>query len=264
MTGYPEPNYTQVPNALLDIDMRDMSEAELKVTLGIVRHYIGYHKTKPEPISYSQLEEITGMKRQGVANGVKAALARGRIALAPEKGPRGASLYTVNFADQSTKQTSSSPPSRPELVHEVDTQKKGKENSKEKSIAPKAQRKPDPLFDALAEYIFDAPPDSPAVGAVGGRVGKIKRWCLGGELVRGKGSAKEVLPGCTMEVTPDHIRRWAADYRSQHHNASLPRDPWRFAEHFAPWLYKSSNATRPAKHTTDAQSIRAALTGGAS
>ncbi len=54
------------------------SLAELKVTLAIIRATFGWHK-KEDQLSLSQLESITGMTRESVANGVKGALSQGLV-----------------------------------------------------------------------------------------------------------------------------------------------------------------------------------------
>lgn len=128
--GLEKPNYTQVPNVLFE-HLADMTAAELKCTLAIVRKIVGFHKDGPEPVSYSQLQRMTGLSRQGVADGVKASLDRGYVKIAG-KGKRGANLFSLNIVDQSTQQTSTSPLSRPELVNGVDTQKKSKETTLKK------------------------------------------------------------------------------------------------------------------------------------
>lgn len=138
MKGYEEPNYTQVPNSLLDTDMATMSEAELKCTLAIVRKIIGFHKTEPEAVSYTQLEKMTGLSRQAVVDGVQAAINRGCVTLSGN-GKRGVNLYTVNFVDQSTQETSGEATSQDtstELVNEVDTQKKSLKESIKDSDTP--------------------------------------------------------------------------------------------------------------------------------
>ena len=150
-----EPNYTQVPNLLFE-HMADMGEAELRCTLAIVRKIIGYHKDGPEPISYSQLEALTGMSRPAVVKGIEASIIRGRIKVAGQ-GKRGVKLYTLNFndqlttltsqgkkktarrpvnkVDQLTTITSTSKRTLPVLVNEVNTQKKVlKETSKERVV----------------------------------------------------------------------------------------------------------------------------------
>ncbi len=72
------PNHTQTPNELFDTHMKDMSEAELKVTLTICRKTFGWHK-QTDKISLTQLEKITGMTRTSVSKGVQEGIERGTI-----------------------------------------------------------------------------------------------------------------------------------------------------------------------------------------
>jgi hypothetical protein len=77
----PEPNYTQAPNLFFDQMMAEIDTmSELKVTLAIIRKTFGWHKEKEgDFVSLSQLEELTGMNRQQVVAGCKAALFRGYV-----------------------------------------------------------------------------------------------------------------------------------------------------------------------------------------
>lgn len=131
MAALKRPEWTQVPNDLLDKYMALMGEAELKVTLAIIRQIIGYHKERPEAVSYSQLEELTGLSRQGVINGLRAALDRGIVKNAGS-GVNRVNLFTLNFEgdpaesaeppvpDQLTTLLTGSQRSRPPVVNEVD------------------------------------------------------------------------------------------------------------------------------------------------
>lgn len=106
------PNYTQIPNALLDNLMKDMGEAELRVVLAISRKTFGWHKDK-DKISLTQLQDITGLSRQGVINGIDAGIERGIIL----KEPDGVSfIYSliIEDADETSQR------SRPEVVNEID------------------------------------------------------------------------------------------------------------------------------------------------
>jgi phage replication O-like protein O len=64
-----KPNYTQTPNILFDEIMRDLNGAELKVILAVIRKTFGWHK-KRDRISLTQLEETTGLSRQGILNAI--------------------------------------------------------------------------------------------------------------------------------------------------------------------------------------------------
>jgi hypothetical protein len=132
--GVDRPNYTQTPNLLLDDLMPYMGEAELKVTLVLMRRTFGYHRDKVE-ISLSHLQEATRLSRQGVINGINAGIERGtfvyeiiingehastsqpsglvnQVDQPPTSQPNG--LPLVNEVDQTSQR------SRPPLVNEVD------------------------------------------------------------------------------------------------------------------------------------------------
>lgn len=127
--GVDKPNYTQMPNLLLDDLLMQMGEAELKVTIALSRLTFGYHRDRVE-ISLSHLQEITHLSRQGVINGINAGLERGTIERTD--GKRGGFIYSiaVNGDQESTSQRNglvnevdpvpTSQPNRPQLVNEVD------------------------------------------------------------------------------------------------------------------------------------------------
>ena len=73
-----EPNYTQIPNVILDDLMHDMTESELRVVLAICRKTFGWQKIR-DRLSISQLMELTGMSNNGVLNGLTAGIKRGII-----------------------------------------------------------------------------------------------------------------------------------------------------------------------------------------
>ena len=56
---------------LLDAVMRRVSDPALRVLFAIVRKTYGFTK-RTDHISLTQLEEITGLSRQGAVNGIKA------------------------------------------------------------------------------------------------------------------------------------------------------------------------------------------------
>ena len=123
----PKPSYTQTPNVLFDEYLRDMREAELKVILAIVRATFGWH-VKEAPLSIADLQESTGMSRQGVINGIDKGMERGTI----ERRADGNSFIyslSVNDVDSSDSEEhagsqrnrpAASQRSRPVLVNEVD------------------------------------------------------------------------------------------------------------------------------------------------
>lgn len=128
--GYDAPNYTQTPNLLLDEHLPDMGHAETKVVLVVVRKTMGWHK-RADVISLTQLEKLTGLSRQGVLNGIEDAIERG-VLQREKAGSSYAYSLVVNEVDYPPDQVvnevdQGSQRSRPEVVNEVDPQKKRKE-----------------------------------------------------------------------------------------------------------------------------------------
>jgi phage replication O-like protein O len=115
--GVDKPNYTQIPNVLLDDLMLQMGEAELKVTLAIARQTFGYHR-QCFKISLTDLEGMTKLSRQGVVNGVEAGLKRGTIYRKDNESggfDYGLLVNEVDYPAKSASQRSGLP-----LVNEVD------------------------------------------------------------------------------------------------------------------------------------------------
>jgi phage replication O-like protein O len=65
-----KPNYTQLPNQVVDVHMRDLNGSELKILLCICRKTIGWHKDA-DKISISQMVELSGMTEKTVINATK-------------------------------------------------------------------------------------------------------------------------------------------------------------------------------------------------
>lgn len=139
---FPVPNYTQIPNLILDDLLPLMKEAEMRIFMVICRQTIGWHRREHQ-ISLSFFEKATGLCRQGVLNGIEEAIKRNTI-IKREGGPNKASYYSINIDYSSAPKTdieeiNTSLLSRPEgslrngleVVHEVDTKK---ERVKEKKI----------------------------------------------------------------------------------------------------------------------------------
>jgi phage replication O-like protein O len=102
--SYKGPNYTQIPNLLLDDHMPLMKEAELKIVMAIARQTLGWHKQR-DKLSISQLMEKTGLSKQGVIDGVNDGLKRGVI----DRQAVGQGFtygLVVSDVDQSTELTS--------------------------------------------------------------------------------------------------------------------------------------------------------------
>jgi len=72
MSGFESPNYTQIPNDLFDIYLRDMDYAELKVVLALLRETLGFHR-ESKRMSLTKLQDMTGLSRSSVIGGAKKA-----------------------------------------------------------------------------------------------------------------------------------------------------------------------------------------------
>ncbi len=88
--GFRGPNYTMVPDELIDEYLADLSGAEVKVLLYIIRRTFGFKKDA-DAISINQmvegittregkvLDSGTGLARRSVVNGLKGLEAKGVI-----------------------------------------------------------------------------------------------------------------------------------------------------------------------------------------
>ena len=93
-----EPPYTKTPNGIYAA-IPDMSEAELKCTMALVRQTYGYH-TSEVRATYGDLQKWTGLSRQGIADGLAAVKERGFFA---PNGKR--SMWeTVRNSDQNSQE----------------------------------------------------------------------------------------------------------------------------------------------------------------
>jgi phage replication O-like protein O len=151
-SAFDAPNYTQAPNAFFDVLVVEIDKlAELKVTLAIIRATFGWHKDEDE-LSFSQLEERTGLSRQSVSDGIASALDRGYV----QRRKQGRSfLYRLEVKNLDSQESGPSDgqagrPIPPDSsVKQVDTQKKGT-TSKEKR-----KEMPRPEVEALCQLMAD-------------------------------------------------------------------------------------------------------------
>lgn len=79
--SFSAPNYTQTPNELFALQA-DMKEAELRVTLAIVRATFGWNAGgQLAHLTLDMLMADTGLSKQGVMNGVNAGKTRGTLVI---------------------------------------------------------------------------------------------------------------------------------------------------------------------------------------
>lgn len=73
--SFQSPNYTQTPNDFFAM-LPDMTEAELRVTLVMIRQTFGFHRDGFK-MGVTKLADAAGLSRQGALDGAKAAEERG-------------------------------------------------------------------------------------------------------------------------------------------------------------------------------------------
>lgn len=76
--GFSSPNYTQIPNEMLDDWLHKLGLAELKVLMVIMRKTFGWHKTR-DRISLNQLKEITGLEKTHISKATKSLVEKNLI-----------------------------------------------------------------------------------------------------------------------------------------------------------------------------------------
>lgn len=155
MTGFTSPNHTQCPNDLFDVHMLDMKEAELKVTLAIIRKTLGFHK-KSDPISLTQLQKLTGLSRQAVSDGTAAAIKRGLIQVVGT-GKRGVIIYGLVINSDQSIEVTNAPLNQSKFLDSTSQQSRHTKETTPKEIKKKtAPKVVKPLHSENAQLIVDA------------------------------------------------------------------------------------------------------------
>jgi len=94
-----KPNFTQVPNEFIDIDLATITGAEAKTYLAICRKTIGWHKDT-DSISYSQIMQMTGLGKEAVSKSIKALEDKRLIVV--DRFEKRTSRYTLWFENRTT------------------------------------------------------------------------------------------------------------------------------------------------------------------
>lgn len=137
-----QPNHTQLPNEIIDKDLRDLSGGETKVILVIARKTVGWHK-ETDSVSISQMQELTGLSNATCIEAVRGLEGRGLVLA--ERSPGRSTSYTLCYASEKTSQVPEGATSEESSqvilltseessrvpVKKVHTQKKGNKESKE-------------------------------------------------------------------------------------------------------------------------------------
>lgn len=91
------PNYTQVPNQILD-QMADLGNAELRVLLAITRQTLGWHRDTKK-LTIRRMAKLTGLNKSSVVDAIPSLKAKGLIV----RGQAGRSFwYELNLDDSET------------------------------------------------------------------------------------------------------------------------------------------------------------------
>ncbi|HII3690477.1 TPA: replication protein, partial [Pasteurella multocida] len=104
MTSKFIPNSFQVPNAVIDDLMSQMSGAELKCYLAVIRKTKGWNKEE-DAISITQLMEVTGLSNRKVIDACNSLV---EIGLLNQKtGARNTKIFSINWCKKFTSEESS-------------------------------------------------------------------------------------------------------------------------------------------------------------
>ena len=98
------PNFLQVPNAVIDELLPDLTGAELKCYLVVIRKTKGWNK-ESDHISISQFSKATGLSNKAVINACESLVERGL--LVKQSGPRNTGVYAVKSYSRVTCEESS-------------------------------------------------------------------------------------------------------------------------------------------------------------
>lgn len=124
------------------------------------------------------------------------------------------------------------------------TESKSYSNTNTKSAVQSTDGR-DPVFDAVAEYIFNINPLE-VNKETGGRIGVISSWLNGKSdgLKRNGGKVGYI----SRPAEPEHVKRFAAWYKAKYPNISMPRDLLKFVDYWRQWASEQSKAAaaRPA------------------
>ena len=152
----PPPRFTPAPNELFDELLPQIETlGEMKVTLAIIRQTFGWRRQE-RMLTFSQLQEMTGLARGSVSAGIAAALERGYVGR--RRGEGNAYFYglRVRESDQNLGRVQmlnrengerGSDVEPPSIEGKKETTPKSKETSEDRALEERARRH----FDLWAE-----------------------------------------------------------------------------------------------------------------
>lgn len=172
-SGFQSPNYTQVPNDFFPL-IPEMDEAELRVTLVMIRETFGYHRSDFR-MGINKLAAASGLSRNGTKAGAEAAENRGTFCRVNPDGIGSAEwelvvnhplVSTVSTSDETSHSDQGGGQSMTRVWSASDQQSGIKESNKEKEKNTTTTPTPNnfilyesnigPLTPMISEAIKDA------------------------------------------------------------------------------------------------------------
>lgn len=95
------------------------------------------------------------------------------------------------------------------------------------------KREPNPMFDAVAQYVFEIEPKT--VTKEGGRIGILTAWLSGKSDGVKRGKKREEVGYISAPAKPEHVQMFAAYWKSVKHGADLPLDLVKFVDAWRQW-----------------------------
>ncbi len=149
--AFQSPNFTPIPNDFFDM-APDMTEAEMRVTLFLMRHTFGYHREVVR-MSIEKVMAGTRMSKHGVRDGASAAEERDTIARSVDDG---VTLWIVRVEDGARVPTGTPPSTLGDpggVLKETPLQSSKEKNSIECPPPPKALTPQQDMVLALAQVM---------------------------------------------------------------------------------------------------------------
>lgn len=152
MSGFESPNYTQTPNDFFAM-IPDMTEAELRVTLVMIRRTFGFHRNDFK-MGIRKLATAAGLSPQGARDGAEAAEKRGTFRRSNPDGQGEAEwelVVPLQPVDPPLNPVDSPPPAS---RGQVGSKESNKENIKKDLVDAviEFQIKPKAIQDAMRDY----------------------------------------------------------------------------------------------------------------
>lgn len=148
--GFKEPRYTPIPDEFFDEVAPNLTEAELRVALYVLRRTFGFKKHS-DAISLSQmsdgittrdgrvLDRCTGMIRSAVWRGSKGLVEKGLLIVSRQLSPDGdneANVYRLRFADEGVVLQKNYPdsPKEPGVILQENPQQTGEQETEKQQF----------------------------------------------------------------------------------------------------------------------------------